>query len=133
MVVLEQVYWTAGVILACILVYRFHRPVLAALRRFDLTNRKRQIEELQDRSDQLAHFRHTLKRAEEQVEDIVELAVTDPRTATSATRYVFEGEQFASRAEAEKARAEKIRALARTFYMELPAALAARRDDGRLR
>jgi len=34
--------------------------------------------------------------------------------------------------DAENARADKVRALARKFYMELPAALAARRDDGRL-
>ena len=130
---LEPLYWTAGLILAFILAYRFHRPVFAALRRFDLTNRRRQIEEAQDRADQLAHFRHTLKRAEEQVEEVSELAVIDPRTATSVMRYVFEGEQFAARAEAEKVRAEKIRALARSFYMDLPAALAARREDGRLR
>lgn len=129
---LERLYWTGGFILACILAYRFHRPVLAALRRFDLRNQKRKIEEVRDRGDQLAHFRHTIHRAEEQVEAVCELMVTDAKTATPVTRYVFEGTQFATRAEAERARAEKVRLLARTFYLELPAALAARREDGRL-
>ena len=129
---LERLYWTGGFILACILAYRYHRPVLAALRRFDLRNQTRKIEEIRDRGDQLAHFRHTIHRAEEQVEAVSELTATDAKTATQVTRYVFEGAQFATRAEAERARAEKVRLLARTFYMELPSALAARREDGRL-
>ena len=50
------------------------------------------------------------------------------------TRYVFEGEQFATRLEAERARAEKIRAIARAFYVELPAALAcAAMEDDKLK
>ena len=81
----------------------------------------------------LAHFRHTLARAEEQVEDVSEISVADPRTGTPVTRFLFEGEQFAMRSDAERVRAEKVRKLARDFYMELPAALAARRKDGKLR
>jgi hypothetical protein len=131
--VLERLYWTAGVILACILAYRFHRPILAALQRFDAENRKRKIDEVRDRTDQLAHFRHTLSRAEEQVEAVSEVTRSDERTATPVTRYVFEGEQFATRREAEQVRADKVRLLARTFYMDLPEALAARKGDGRLR
>ena len=45
------------------------------------------------------------------------------------TRYIFEGQHFASRREADTARAEKIRAIARGYYMELPRALAERRED----
>ena len=82
--------------------------------------------------DGSAHVRHTLKVAEEQVEEIVEIVQSDPRTGTPVTRYAFEGEIFAARAEAEKARAVKIGEIARGFYRELPAALAARRRDGRL-
>jgi hypothetical protein len=45
------------------------------------------------------------------------------------TRFVFEGEQFATRFDAERVRAEKIRAIARGFYVELPRALAQRKQD----
>jgi len=130
--VLYPLLEAAILILAGILIYRFHRPVLAALKRFDAQNRARQIQDLRDRTDQLAHFRHTLTRAEEQVETVGEIVVADTRTGTPVIRYLFEGEQFATKAEAENARAEKVRALARTFYLDLPAALAARRGDSRL-
>ncbi len=129
---IERLLVTAGFILAFILVYRFHRPLLAALRQFDARNRARRLEELRDRQDQLAHFRHTLGRAEEQVEDVAEITLSDERTATPVVRFLFEGVRFATREEAERARAEKIRLLARSFYMDLPRALAARRGDDRL-
>ena len=132
MVVLERLYWTAALILALILGYRFHRPVLSALRRFDRNNQSRKLAEIRDRGDQLAHFRHTLSRAEEQVEAVGEVTVPDAKTATPVARYVFEGMHYATREEAERARAEKIRLIARTFYLDLPAALTARKDDGRL-
>ena len=91
----------------------------AALRRFDAQNRARLEAEQKDRGDQLAHFRHTLKRAEEQVDDIGEITLSDVKTGTAVTRYTFEGERFATRLEAEHARADKVRALARKFYMAL--------------
>ena len=119
------------VILAGILVYRYHRDILAMLKRFDDRNRARIEDEMRDRNDSLAHYRHTLKLAEEQVEPVSEITLSDPRTATPVTRYLFEGEQFATRREAEHAREEKVRAKARAFYMELPAALA-RRGNGKL-
>ena len=120
-------------IFAGLLLYRYHRPVLGALRRFDLQNQMRRAIELRDRTDTLAHFRHTIARAEEQVEEVSETTVADPRTGTPVSRFLFEGEQFATRHDAERARADKVRKLARDFYMELPAALAARRKDGKLR
>ena len=55
--------------------------------------------------------------------------VPDERTGDPVTRYLFEGETFTSRDEAEAVRNEKIVAKAREFYMELPAALAARSKD----
>jgi hypothetical protein len=130
--VITPLLQAAAIILAGILFYRYHRAIFAALRRFDLQNRIRQEQEYRDRQDSLAHFRHTLKRAEEQVEDIGEITLSDVKTGTAVTRYLFEGERFATKKDAENARADKVRALARKFYMELPAALAARRDDGRL-
>ena len=117
------------VLLAAIVLLRFWPRILAALKRFDENNAARIQQERNDRADQLAHFRHTLGRSEEQVEEILEIAELDPRTATPVTRYVFEGERFATRMEAEKARAQKIGDIARGFYRELPAALVHRGKD----
>ena len=119
-------------ILVCILLYRFHPQILAAFQRFDANNRARIQGEIRDRGDSLAHFRHTLKLAEEQVEEVSAVTVPDERTATPVTRYLFEGETFATEREAMRVREDKVRALARAFYVELPAALAARRGDGKL-
>lgn len=119
----------AALIVAGLLFYRFHRQIFAALRRFDAGNRARQDQEIRDRHDALAHFRHTLARAEEQIEEVVELEEMDERTGTPVKHYLFEGEKFASKTDAERVRAAKVRALARNFYLDLPAALAARRED----
>lgn len=115
-----------------ILVYRYHRDIMAALARFDARNIKRIADEQRDKSDPIAHFRHTLNVAEEQVEEIGEITVPDERLGTPVTRYVFEGEQFANRFDAERVRADKIRAIARGFYVELPRALTARKHDDKL-
>ena len=133
LVVLYPLLQVAVLILAGLAIYRYHRQVLDGLKRFDLKNQIRRAGELRDRTDTLAHFRHTLARAEEQVEQVSEITVADPRTATPVTRFLFDGDEFATRSDAERARAEKVRKLARDFYMELPAALAARREDGKLR
>ena len=125
-------YATAGLVLAAILLYRFHRPILAALARFDARNVARRFEEARDRRDRLAHYRHTVTLAEEQVDDISEIMVSDERTATPVRRFVFAGETFATREEAEKARHGAILAKARDFYTELPIALS-RRGDSTLR
>lgn len=129
----EQLLETALFLLAVILIYGFRDKILARLARFDARNRERIVNEQRDRTDSLAHFRHTLGRAEEQVEAVGEITMPDPRTGTPVTRYLFEGEQFATRMEAERVRAEKVRALARSFYVELPTALAERKGDGKLR
>jgi hypothetical protein len=110
-----------------IAVYRYHRVAIDALRRFDARNVRRIEEQERERGDPLAHFRATLKTAEEQVEAVSEITVSDERLGTPVTRYLFEGERFATRAEAERARAEKIRAIARGYYQDLPVALAERR------
>jgi hypothetical protein len=131
--VLYPLLQVAALIFAGLLLYRYHRPLLGALRRFDRENRARKVAELRDRTDALAHFRHTIARAEEQVEEVSEITVDDARTGTPATRFLFEGEQFGTKGEAERVRADKVRKLARDFYLELPTALAARRGDGKLR
>ena len=116
-------------LLGAILLYRLRAPILAMLRRFDEKNRARQIEEIQDRRDRLAHYKHTLRLAEEQVEEVNEIKVRDMRTGEDLKRYVFEGEMYATREEAEETRKDSIVSKARDFYMELPAALTARRGD----
>lgn len=125
-------FTTTGFIIAGLVFYRFWPRIFAALKRFDDQNRARIEGDIRDRSDSLAHFRHTLRIAEEQVEEIGEIDVPDERTGVPVKRYLFEAERFATRREAERAREEKVRALARKFYMELPAALATRKGDGKL-
>ncbi|HEX7726149.1 MAG TPA: hypothetical protein VF410_06310 [Rhizomicrobium sp.] len=126
---MSRLVTTAIILLAAIILLRFWPRVLARLRRFDAANVARIRQEQADRADQLAHFRHTIGTAEEQVEDVSEITELDPRTASPVTRYVFEGERFATRWEAEKVRAQKIGDIARGFYRELPAALAHRGKD----
>jgi len=126
---MSRLYTTAAVLLVAIVLLRFWPRILAWLRQFDANNVARIQQEQFDRVDHLAHFRHTLGTAEEQVEDVSEITELDPRTASSVTRYIFEGERFATRWEAEKVRAQKIGDIARGFYRELPAALAHRGKD----
>lgn len=128
---MRDLFITTGFVLLAILIYGYRAPILARLKRFDAENIARKEQEVRDRADSLAHFRHTLKLAEEQVEAVSEIVESDPRTATPVTRFVFEGETYATRFEAEKARQEKIRGLAREFYVELPRALASQ-GNGKL-
>ncbi|HEX3429873.1 MAG TPA: hypothetical protein VHT03_03225 [Rhizomicrobium sp.] len=128
----HSLYVTAAMVLAAIVLYRFHRPILTALARFDARNIARKFEEARDRRDRLAHYRHTVRLAEEQVDDIAEVIVSDERTATPVVRFVFAGETFARREDAEVARSHAVMAKARDFYAELPGALS-RRGDATLR
>jgi hypothetical protein len=129
--VMYQLLTTAFLILCGILLYRFREPILVRLRRFDAQNIARQQAEARDRRDGLAHFRHTLALAEDQVEEVQTFEARDKRTGLPVTRYVFECEIFASADEAEAARQRAIVVKARDFYRELPVALS-RRGDGRL-
>jgi len=129
--VLGNLLWVSGAILLGILL--LHPRILAAMRNFDARNRERLAAEREEKRDALAHFRRTLALAEEQVETVQTVTVDDPRTGTAVTRYVFEGETFASADEAEQVRAEKLRAIAKSFYRDLPAALRARREDDRIK
>jgi hypothetical protein len=126
-------YVTAGLVLAGILAYRFRAPVLAALARFDARNMERRIGEIRDRQDRNAHYKHTLELAEEQVDVITETSVIDTRTGEPVTRFLFAGEMFATREDAEAARRSEIIGKAREFYVELPAALTRRGSDSTLK
>jgi hypothetical protein len=126
---LDRIITTFLLIVAASVVYGFRHRIIGALRRFDATNVRRIAEQERDRADPVAHFRHTLRTAEEQVEDVSEIVEPDARLGTPVTRFVFEGERFATRDEAERVRADKIRAIARGYYVDLPVALAERRKD----
>ena len=128
---MRDLLYMAALVLILVFVFGYRERILAVLGRFDRRNVERQLEQIKEKSDPTAHFRHTLELAEEQVEEISEVTVSDERTATPVTRYVFQGETFATRNEAEKARAETIGQIARGFYAELPKALAAR-GNGKL-
>ncbi len=129
---MSGLYSTAGLLLAAIMIYRFRAEILAVLKRFDERNVARQEEEQRDRTDPVAHYKHTLLLANEQVEEVGELVERDERTGDAVTRYVFEGEKFATRNEAETARNAVVVAKARIFYQDLPAALASRRGNDKL-
>ncbi|HEY2071085.1 MAG TPA: hypothetical protein VGG48_16125 [Rhizomicrobium sp.] len=124
---MSDVIGMAAIIFAALLIYRFRARITGALDRFDDRMTARRREEMADRLDQLAHYKHTLRLAEEQVETVEAITVPDERTAQPVTRYLFEGEQFATREEADEARTGKIRAIARGFYQDLPRALTERR------
>ena len=116
-------------ILVLMVVFGFRGQILARLKRFDDRNARRREQELNDRRDHLAHFKHTLGLAEEQVEEIGEITESDSRTGTPVKLYLFEGERFFSRDEAEAARNEVVVAKAREFYRDLPKALTERRES----
>ena len=102
---LRDLLTASAFIAVLILVYRYHRDIMTALTRFDARNVKRIEDEKRDKTDPIAHYRHTLKTAEEQVEGVGEVTVSDERLGTPVTRYVFEGEQFTTRFDAERVRA----------------------------
>jgi len=120
-------------IVAALAVYRYRRRIVDGLRRFDADNVRRIQEQEAEKADPVAHFKHTLRAAEEQVEAVSEITVGDERLGTPVTRYVFEGQRYATRFEAERVRAEKIRAIAHNYYVELPRALAERGTPGTVR
>jgi len=126
---LDDVVGTFLLIVAALLAYRFRHLILARLQRFDQANVARIAQQERDKTDPLAHYRHTLRTAEEQVEDVMPIIEPDERLGTPVTRYLFEGERFVTRDEAERVRADKIRAIARGYYQDLPVALAERRKD----
>ncbi|HUO92272.1 MAG TPA: hypothetical protein VMU22_05080 [Rhizomicrobium sp.] len=129
---MSDVYWTAALIFIALLLYRLREVWLGALKRFDDRNVARLEQEQMDKRDPVAHFRHTLAVAGEQVEEVQEVVEPDERTGDPVTRYLFNAEKFATREEAEEARNIVVVAKARIYYRHLPAALAGRRSDDKL-
>ena len=120
---------TALLIFGGLLLYRFYRPILGALRRFDDGNRRKAEQEIRDKRDPLSHLRHTVAVMDEQVDEIGEISLWDVTEGRKVTRYTFEGKRYATMDEAERARAGKVGGKARAFYAELPAALSAPKDE----
>lgn len=119
-----------NILLICLLflcvaaLYRWGKPILHALRRFDARNARRQQEQFAARFDPNAHFRETMRLAEEQIEEIIE--VPGP-----VTHYLFNGEEYDRREEAEAVRAAMVFEKARGFYVELDTIYLGKRDRAR--
>lgn len=120
---MTNVLWACGFVLVCIAFYRFGLP---RLKRFDAANVARIAQQARDKADANAHFRHALDVANEQVEEVQEIKTGQ------VTHYLFEAQVFATRAEAEGMRAQRVGVVARRFYDELPAALAGAPERGRM-
>ena len=112
--------------LVVVALYRWGAPILQALRRFDARNARRQQEQHAARFDPNAHYRETMRLAEEQVEEVTE--VTDPGPVT---RFLFNGEEYDRREDAEAARTIMVIEKARGFYVELDTIYLGRRGGAR--
>lgn len=121
-----------NIVLICLLflavaaLYRWGRPILQALRRFDARNARRKQEQYAARFDPNAHYRETMRLAEEQVEEITEVTHPGP-----LTRFLFDGEEYDRREDAEAARAAMVFEKARGFYVELDTIYLGRRGGAR--
>lgn len=102
-----------------ILIYAFRRRIMEPLRRFEGRNARRRTEEARALCDSHAHYRQTVEFAQEEIEEVSKITVPDERTGQPVTRYLFLGEQYASRQEAEAQRFEAVIEKAREFYKDL--------------
>ncbi len=109
----------AVIFVILVTLYKFRTRIFIALRRFDASNAMRRYEELRDRHDRFAHYKHTVRLAEEELEDVGTIVVPDERTGQPITRFLFLGNQYATRNEAEMARRAAVMAKARDFYLDL--------------
>ena len=126
---MRNILLIAVVFFAGALLFRFGGPILDSLRRFDARNAARRSEEFRSRFDPHAHYRQTLRLAEDQVEEVTKIMVPDSRTGIMVPRYVFLGVQFASDTEAQDARRAAVTEKARAFYTELDRLWLKRRQE----
>ena len=117
----------ATIFFSGILIYHFRARIVAGLRGFEQRNSERRAEEARALFDRNAHYRQTMALAEEQVEKIAAIKVPDARTGQSIERFLFLGEQYALREEAEVARQAQIILIARDFYIDLDRNFLSRR------
>lgn len=116
---LDNLAAIALVFFAGAFLYRFRNTVLAPIRRFEARNAQRRAEEARTLFDRHAHYRHTLNLAEEQVEAVEKIVVSDERTGQKVERFLFLGVQYASMDDAAGARQAEIITKAREFYIDL--------------
>jgi hypothetical protein len=117
----------ALILFGAVLLYGFRGRLLSALQRFEARNARRRADELRALMDRHAHYRHTVEFAEEQVEPVTTVTVPDSRTGEAVIRYLFLGEQFATRKDAEAARHAVVIEKAREFYIDLDRIYLSRR------
>jgi hypothetical protein len=111
-----------------VLVYAFRHRIVEPLRRFEARNARRRTEEARALYDRHAHYRQTVEFAQEEIEEVAKITVPDERTGEPVTRYLFLGDQYATRNEAEAARFQIVIEKAREFYRDLDRIYLARRD-----
>ncbi len=109
----------ALILFGAVLLYGFRGRLLGALQRFEARNARRRAEELRALMDRYAHYRQTVEFAEEQVEPVTIVMVSDSRTGQPVDRYLFLGEHYATRKDAEEARHVVVIEKAREFYIDL--------------
>lgn len=121
------VVWIAIVFVASATIYRFRKPILLRLARFDAKNAQRRAEEMFERRDRFAHYRRAVLTAEESLEEVTSVTIRDERTGEPVKRYLFLGETYLTRNEAETVRRTRAIAIAREFYAELDGTTLPRR------
>ena len=102
-----------------VLIYAFRRRILDPLRRFEARNARRRTEEARALYDNHAHYRQTVEFAQEEIEEVAAISVPDERTGEPVVRYLFLGDQYATRKEAEAVRFGIVIEKAREFYKDL--------------
>ena len=115
---------------AAILAYGFRRRIMEPFRRFEARNAQRRADEARAMFDRFAHYRKTVEFAEEQVAAVEKITVPDERTGEPVARYLFLGEQFATRKDAESRRFAAVIERARDFYQDLDRIYLSRRGRG---
>src|ERR1043166_5351515 len=101
---MSDLFTAVLILFGLVLVAAYRYRILARLRRFEANNALRRAEEEHARFDKYAHYRQTVKFADEEVEDVAKFTVPGERPGDPVTRSVFLCEQFATRKEAEAAR-----------------------------
>src|SRR5437868_2604601 len=89
---------------AGMLAYAFRHRILEPLRRFEARNTRRRAEEARALYDKHAHYRQTVEFAQEEIEEVSKITVPDERTGEPVARYLFLGDQYPTRSEAEAVR-----------------------------
>jgi hypothetical protein len=111
-----------------IAIYAYRRRIGETLRRFEARNARRRTEEARALYDNHAHYRQTVEFAQEEIEEVMKISVPDERTGEPVVRYLFLGDRYATRQEAEAARFGIVIGKARDFYKDLDRIYLARRD-----